>query len=241
MVQSRWISKTIAAKRDVMQQLAIYDMDKTITRWPTWTPFLCYAALMGAPWRLALLPVAGLLALAYLARAIDRARLKEWTQAVMLGGSTSRARLQRLAERFAGLVVSRGIYKEARAQMAADRAAGCRIIMATASYHFYAAEIGARLGMDDVIATQSMAAGPDRIIARIDGENCYGAAKLRMITDWLRANRLARGKVHARFYSDHVSDAPSLEWADEAIVVNPHPPLRSLAKARGWQVVDWHA
>ena len=41
------------------QQLAIYDMDKTITRVPTYPGFLRHAALRLAPWRLILLPLAG--------------------------------------------------------------------------------------------------------------------------------------------------------------------------------------
>jgi HAD superfamily hydrolase (TIGR01490 family) len=222
-----------------MQQLAIYDMDKTITRWPTWTPFLVYAALTTAPWRLVMLPVAGVLALAYAAKAIDRARLKELTQAVMLGRSIPIARAQAVAQRFAGHVIKHGIYREARAQMAADRAEGCRIVMATASFAFYAKEIAARLGMDDVIATESAHATDGGLLAQIDGENCYGPAKLRMIEAWLRKRGWQRGDVRVRFYSDHVSDEPALAWADQGIAITPHPPLRALAASRGWRVIDW--
>lgn len=221
------------------QQLAIYDMDKTITRWPTWTPFLVYAALSVAPWRLVLLPVAGLLTLAYAANAIDRARLKELTQAVMLGRSRSAAQMAAVARRFAALVVKRGVYRQARAQMAADRAEGRRIVMATASFRFYAQEIAARLGMDAVIATRSAHADDDRLLAQIDGENCYGPAKLRMVEAWLQAQGWSRGDVRVRFYSDHVSDEPVFSWADKAIAINPHPPLREMATARGWRVIDW--
>jgi HAD superfamily hydrolase (TIGR01490 family) len=222
-----------------MQQIAIYDMDKTITRWPTWTPFLLYAALHNAPWRLILLPITGLLVLGYMLGTIDRTRLKELTQAVMLGRSISRSRARDIAQRFAGIVIKRGLYRQARAQMAADRAAGCRIVLATASYRFYVSEITARLGIDDVIATDSVYTQNDELTARISGENCYGSAKLRMIQAWMAAHQLHREDITVRFYSDHVSDKPSLAWADHAIAVNPHPPLRALAADRGWQVLDW--
>jgi phosphoserine phosphatase len=75
--------------------------------------------------------------------------------------------------------------------------------------------------------------------ARIAGENCYGAAKLRMIEAWLAAQGIARADAVVRFYSDHVSDAPSLQWADVGIATNPHRRLRTLAHARGWAVEDW--
>ena len=56
-----------------------------------------------------------------------------------------------------------------------------------------------------------------------------------------RGNRegLARDQSHIRFYSDHASDAPVLEWADEPFAVNAHDELRRLGKQRGWTIVDW--
>ncbi|RYF19068.1 MAG: HAD-IB family hydrolase, partial [Oxalobacteraceae bacterium] len=48
-----------------------------------------------------------------------------------------------------------------------------------------------------------------------------------------------RDGAHVRFYSDHVSDAPTFEWADEPLAVNAHGPLRLLAKAKGWPMPDW--
>ncbi|MGZ8997998.1 MAG: HAD-IB family hydrolase, partial [Allosphingosinicella sp.] len=37
--------------------LAIYDMDRTVTRRPTYSAFLRHAALRLGPWRLLLLPL----------------------------------------------------------------------------------------------------------------------------------------------------------------------------------------
>ena len=55
-----------------MSDLAIYDMDRTITRRATYTPFLLHAALRLAPWRLLLVPAVVVMMLAYLAGLIDR-------------------------------------------------------------------------------------------------------------------------------------------------------------------------
>ena len=118
-----------------------------------------------------------------------------------------------------------------------DKAEGRRVIMATASYRFYAREIAERLGFDDCIGTNSILGLDERVHAKIDGENCYGPAKLRMIAEWLEKSGLERR--HVRFYSDHASDAPVLDWADEAVAVNPHAQLRRLAAKRGWMVEDW--
>jgi phosphoserine phosphatase len=109
--------------------------------------------------------------------------------------------------------------------------------MATASYRFYAREIADRLGFDDCIGTNSILGLDDRVHARIDGENCYGPAKLKMVEDWLAKSGLIR--AHVRFYSDHASDAPVFEWSDEPVAVNPHARLASLANERGWRIEDW--
>jgi phosphoserine phosphatase len=62
---------------------------------------------------------------------------------------------------------------------------------------------------------------------------------MRMIADWVEASGLRGTQGHVRFYSDHVSDQPAFEWADEAVAVNPHGKLRRLAKERGWTIEDW--
>lgn len=221
-----------------MHHLSIYDMDKTITYAPTWTSFLVGTAWSRAPWRLALLPLAGLATLGYAAGLIGRARLKEITHRLLLGFAMSETSAEAAAERFADRVTATGVYTGARAQIAADRAAGCTLVLATASYGFYAEAIAERLGFDAVIATD--VSRTDGVIrARIAGENCYGPAKLRMIEAWLAGQGIARRDATIHFYSDHVSDAPSLEWADVGIAVNAHGPLRILAAERGWAVVDW--
>ena len=67
-----------------MSDLAIYDMDRTVTRHATYTPFLLHCAIRRAPWRLLLLPFVLLSMLAYTARLIDRARLQEINQKSLL-------------------------------------------------------------------------------------------------------------------------------------------------------------
>jgi HAD superfamily hydrolase (TIGR01490 family) len=220
-----------------MQRLAIYDMDKTITRRATWTPFLTRYA-REKPWDgIGLSATPGPVIL-YALKLIDRARLKELTQWLVMGRRPRVAEVERIAALFAEQVAAENVYAEARAQIAADRADRCRIVIATASYDFYVRPIAAALGIEDVVATRSTIEG-DRMVPRITGENCYGPAKLRMIEAWLAAQGIQRGEANIRFYSDHVSDAPTLDWADEAFAVNPHKPLADLAQAKGWTVLDW--
>jgi HAD superfamily hydrolase (TIGR01490 family) len=222
-----------------MSDLAIYDMDRTVTRHATYTPFLLHCALRRAPWRLLLLPIVALSMLAYGTRLIDRAKLKEINHYLLLGGKVHPRDLQPLVESFAERQIVTNIRPGARTAIARDKAEGRRLVLATASYRLYADAIAERLGFDDVIGTGSIIGLDERVHARIAGENCYGPAKLRMISDWVEASGLKGAHGHVRFYSDHVSDQPAFEWADEPVAVNPHGKLRLLAEQRGWTVEDW--
>jgi HAD superfamily hydrolase (TIGR01490 family) len=222
-----------------MTDLAIYDMDRTVTRRATYTPFLLHCALHRAPWRLLLLPLVVLSMLAYVARLIDRARLKEINHRLLLGAKVHPRDLQPLVDSFADAQLAANIRPGARAAIARDKGEGRRLILATASYRLYADAIGSRLGFDDVIGTGSVIGLDDRVHAKILGENCYGPAKLRMISGWLDQAGLTGTRGHVRFYSDHVSDAPVFEWSDEPVAVNPHAKLRRLAEQRGWKIEDW--
>ena len=222
-----------------MSDLAVYDMDRTVTRRATYTPFLLHCAMRRERWRLLLLPFVLLSMLAYVARLIDRAKLKEINHRLLLGGKIDPRDLQPLVESFADRQVADNIRPGARKAIARDKAEGRRLVLATASYRLYADAIARRLGFDNVIGTGSVTGLDDRVHARIAGENCYGPAKMRMIVDWVEASGLRGAHGHVRFYSDHVSDQPAFEWSDEPVAVNPHDKLRRLAGQRGWAVEDW--
>ena len=222
-----------------MSDLAIYDMDRTVTRRATYTPFLIHCALRRAPWRLLLLPLVLLSMLAYVLKLIDRARLKEINHSLLIGRWIHPHELKPLVESFAERTVASNVRPGARTAIARDKAEGRRLVLATASYRLYAAAIADRLGFDDVIATGSIIGLDERLRSRIEGENCYGDAKKRMIDEWVAASGLLGAHGHVRFYSDHASDAPAFEWADEPVAVNPHRRLREMARRRGWAIEDW--
>jgi HAD superfamily hydrolase (TIGR01490 family) len=222
-----------------VQEIAIYDMDRTITRTGTYTPFLIHAALARAPWRLLFLPVALLAMLGYALKLYTRARLKEINQHLLLGPHIARAELEPVTASFAERVMKLNTLPGALRQIEEDRTAGRRLVLATASYRLYVEAIAAKLSFDDVIATNSILGIDARVTAKIDGENCYGPAKLRMIEAWFKAQGIDRSAAHVRFYSDHASDGPVMEWADEAFATTPSPKMRALAAKRGWPVVDW--
>jgi HAD superfamily hydrolase (TIGR01490 family) len=222
-----------------MSDLAIYDMDRTITRLGTYTPFLLHCTVRRAPWRLLFLPLVALSMIAYGLRLIDRGKLKEINHNLLLGSKIHPRDLTPLVDSFADKQVRSNIRPGAIKAIARDKAEGRRLVLATASYRFYSEAIARRLGFDDVIGTNSIIGLDERVHAKIAGENAYGPAKLRMIADWVEKSGLKGNHGHVRFYSDHVSDRPAFEWADEPVAVNPHGKLRRLAEEKGWAIEDW--
>jgi HAD superfamily phosphoserine phosphatase-like hydrolase len=220
------------------QTLHLFDLDRTITRLPTYTPFLIHAALRLAPWRLLLIPALIPYFAGYGLKWIDRKKLKQVMHAMMLGCRVDAAKLAGVTASFAKATVEGNSYAEARRVISAANVANERVAIATASHRFYVEPIAAALGVTYVIATGSVW-DADQLTPEIPGENCYGVAKLRMVEKWFVNIDLDRGSVHVRFYSDHVSDLPTFEWADEPIAIHPSPKLRSVAVQRGWPILDW--
>lgn len=222
-----------------MTDLAIYDLDRTITRRPTYTLFLIHCAMRRQQWRLIFVPVVVLAMLAYAMGLFDRGRLKEICQALLIGDRVRASELRPLAESFADEMLANNIRPGAKKAIERDRAEGRRLVLATASYRLYADAIAQRLGFDDVIATGSVIGLDERVRARIEGRNCYGEEKMRMIAEWVDKSGLRGKHGHVRFYSDHASDEPAFNWSDEPVAVNPHDRLARMAAERGWAVEDW--
>src|SRR5438128_12606407 len=103
-----------------MSDIAIYDLDRTVTRRATYTPFLLHCAMRRAPWRLLLLPLVLVSMLAYVARLIDRGRLKEINHRLLLGARIRPRDLQPLVESFADKQLATKIRPGARTAIARD-------------------------------------------------------------------------------------------------------------------------
>ncbi|WP_060977084.1 MULTISPECIES: HAD-IB family hydrolase [unclassified Blastomonas] len=219
-------------------KISVFDLDRTLTQKPTYTALLVFVAWHQARWRLLLAPVVVAAMLAYVAKLVGRRRLKEIEHALILGKAVPRANARMLAEKFADRLAADGFFADGKKRIAAERAEGRRVIMATAANAFYVEALARRLGIDEVVCTRSTWQG-ETLTPQIEGENCYGEAKREMVESYLEEQGLARADVHVRFFSDHVSDKPTFEWSDEPIAVNPSPKLKALAQKRRWPVLHW--
>ena len=221
-----------------MHDIAIFDMDRTLTKNGTYTAFLLFAAARRQCWRLLLTP---LLVLALVAAGVGLLSRKAYKQIgfqLMIGASIDTPTLSSLARAFALRTIATNIHPEARRQITDERRRHGIIVMATAAPDYYANEIGALLGLDAVIATVQARDHDGNYLASIAGANCYGEEKLARIKTWMADEGHDRAESNIRFYSDHISDAPILAWADGAVAVRPNRKLRALAEQHKWKIVD---
>lgn len=220
-------------------RIAIYDLDRTVLRHASYTPFLLFAARRRAPWRLAFAPVWVAAMALYKLRLFSRDTLKNFGLRLFLGRNADEAALADLGEAFARHVIPRWVGPAAAASIARERAEGHRLVLATAAMGFYARPIGELLGFDAVIATEHET-DPGRRAPRIAGRNCYAADKLEACLRWFEEAGVVRGEARLRFYSDSASDAPLLDYVDEAFLVDPRRGAHGRAERSGWQVVRFN-
>lgn len=219
-----------------MPGTAIFDLDKTITRQGTWSRFVRHATGGGlAFWPK--LPAAGFQALAYKMGLASRGSVKERAIALYLEGR-SKDDLNALARDFVTSDIRSGLRKQVRSVIDAHKAAGDRLIIASAAVDLICAPMAEALGFDDIICTKLSWTTDGHLLSRLDGENCYGLEKLRRVEAYFADKAPDRPVT---FYSDHVTDLPCLVWADRGVAVNPNPPLRARAPESGVEIVDWDA
>ncbi len=125
----------------------------------------------------------------------------------------------------------------ATAALAAHRAAGDALVVATTSSQFAAAAAVATFGLDDAVSTE---VGHDG--HTLDGtvrRSAFGAHKLTACAAW--ATSRGHALADAAFYTDSYSDLPLLEAVGRPFVVHPDRRLARAAAARGWPILDWSA
>lgn len=219
-----------------MPGTAIFDLDKTITRQGTWSRFV-RSATGGGLGFWGKLPLAGLQAIKYKAGLADRASVKVRSIALYLEGQ-SRTSLQARADAFVAEDIRSGLRNQARSVIEAHRAAGDRLIIASAAVDLICDAMARELGFEDVICTRLAWNKEGRLRGALDGENCYGEEKLRRVEAFFGGARPAGPIV---FYSDHHTDLPCLTWADRGVAVNPSSKLRNQAARNNIEIVDWDA
>jgi phosphatidylglycerophosphatase C len=155
-------------------QLAVFDLDGTITRHDTLIQYVL-GYLKTRPWRVFGFLLALPAVLRYLLGLSDRGSLKasviHWT----LGGSR-RADIEAWTVRFVARLLQRGVFREALDRIAAHRRAGDVLVLMSASPDLYVPAIARELGFDVTICT-GVRWMSDRLDGALTTPNCRGQEK----------------------------------------------------------------
>ena len=213
-------------------QLAVFDLDGTITRHDTLVQYVL-GFLKSRPWRLFGFVLALPTVLLYLAGRADRGALKasviHWT----LGGAT-RQQLDAWTETFVPALLARGVFKDALERIAGHRRNGDVLVLMSASPDLYVPAVARHLGFNDVTCT-GVGWNGDRLDGCLTTPNCRGAEKA-LRFERLRAQHPGTPTIA---YGNAGSDLDHLRLADRAVLVNGDEPARQAATTMGVVCENW--
>ncbi len=121
-------------------------------------------------------------------------------------------------------------------RIAAIKAEGGCIVLATSSLDFIVGPLAELIGADAVLAS-GLEYDEGRCTGRLAGAALFGSAKRDAVLAFARI----RGFLLAdcSFYSDSIHDLPLLSEVGEPVAVAPDRRLRRVARSRGWTILDF--
>lgn len=128
---------------------------------------------------------------------------------------------------------------KAEREIAARKAEGCTVLLASATFSMLADIAAERLGMDGSIATLMELDGDGLYTGKVEGDVIEGKAKLAAIRSWADERFGEGGWELAYAYVDHHSDKPLLGAAKQAFAVCPKKSFGRYARKQGWEILGW--
>ncbi len=143
---------------------------------------------------------------------------------------------------FMKTVVAPAIKQQALALLRQHQQAGDEVLIVTATNDFVTRPIARAFGVEELIAVElevdTAPGGSGWITGEIVGVPSFREGKITRVTQWLARRQLDWSDVETTFYSDSINDLSLLERVIHPVATNPDAPLRALALARGWRILD---
>ena len=143
---------------------------------------------------------------------------------------------------FMRTVVAPAIKSQALALVRQHQHAGDEVLIVTATNEFVTRPIAQAFGVAELIAVElerdTAPGGSGWITGEIVGVPSFREGKITRVTQWLATRQLDWTDVETTFYSDSINDLSLLERVTHPVATNPDAPLRALASARGWRILD---
>lgn len=213
-------------------QLAVFDLDGTITRRDTLLPYVMGFPVSPSRKLLGLLPFLGALLL-FVAGRRDHGELKSAFIRSILAG-VSRASVEAWTAQFVARLLRQGVFADALSRIAQHRQDGARLVLLSASTDLYVPAIGKALGFDEVICT-GVHWNADRLDGRLCTPNRRGPEKARCFEELLRTHP----GITTAAYGNAGSDLDHLRLSDRPLLVNAPLPARREAARLGVPCARW--
>ncbi|MFL6602304.1 MAG: HAD-IB family hydrolase [Steroidobacteraceae bacterium] len=203
-------------------QLAVFDLDGTITRRDTLLPYVMGFPMSTCRKLLGVLVFLGPLLLFAIGKR-DHGQLKSAFIRSVLRGQT-RAKMDSWTARFVPILLKRGVFADALRTVERHRQDGARLVLMSASTDLYVPAIAGALGFDEVICT-GVRWDDGRLDGHLTTPNRRGPEKSRCFEE-LRSKHPG---LTTAAYGNAGSDLDHLRLADQPVLVNA--PLRARRKA----------
>jgi len=213
-------------------QLAVFDLDGTITRRDTLLPYVMGFPTSTSRKLLGVLVFLGPLFLFAIGRR-DHGQLKSAFIRAILGGET-RPRIERWTAQFVPALLRQGVFADPLSTIARHKQEGARLVLMSASTDLYVPTIGAALGFDEVICTGVRWNG-DRLDGHLTTPNRRGAEKTRCF----QALRNRHPGLTTAAYGNAGSDLDHLHLADQPLLVNAPASARRKGAKLGIPCAHW--
>ena len=213
-------------------QIAIFDLDGTITRRDTLLPFV-WGWLAQKPWQLFRLVRVLPALLKFALGTRDPGELKSALLQQTLRGA-ARADVSAWAQHYVRTLLNSGIFQQALSAIRSHRNGGDYLVLMSASVDLYVPQIGEALGFSQTICSR-VRWDEDRLDGRLSSANCRGSEKLR----YLQQLRTEKGPLRVVAYGNSSPDLAHLEAADQGYLVNGGLSLQRRAQRAGIQCVSW--
>jgi HAD superfamily hydrolase (TIGR01490 family) len=215
-----------------MPKLHFFDVDHTITRGSTGRRFAAAAARRG----IIKLRYLAIIPINYAAYRLGSGGISFFEGEFPMIRGLERAVLEDMAHEVFAASTSKALKPELLELIAAIRAEGGSVVLATSSLDFIVRPIAELIGADKVLAS-ALEYEDGRCTGRLAGKALFGSAK----RDAVRAYAASLGVElsDCAFYSDSIHDLPLLLEVGKPVAVAPDRRLAREAKARGWEILDY--
>jgi len=213
-------------------QLAVFDLDGTITHRDTLLPYV-RGFPMSAPRKFLGVLVFCWTLMLFVVGLRDHGQVKSAFIRSTLRGQT-RAQVRAWTAEFVPSVLKHGVFADALSRIAHHRKEGARLVLMSASTDLYVPAFGAALGFDQVICTGVQWDG-DRVEGHLTTPNRRGTEKTRCF----EALRQSHPGLTTAAYGNAGSDLDHMRLADQPLLVNASASARHQAERLGIPTANW--